>query len=166
MNEVDVKDLVSVYIHGFLHRVADLAKIWIRELQSMKLVKVQTVHNYIMSDTQLEYSPYSHILYQFLREVGVVNLAVLLFVCWSCSNFHLQCYFFYDWMWRTFVKIIYLQRKSPFAKWTFHAPSSITLMWDQGRLSCPFSSGSGPQIETLTTHMWQYLAFQHWSSVL
>lgn len=46
MEEVDVKDLVP--FHEILPDIAYLPKIWIKEFQSMKLVKVRIVHIYIV----------------------------------------------------------------------------------------------------------------------
>lgn len=155
MNEVYVKDFVSISIYGFLSKVVSLAKIWIGEFWSVKLVKVRIVHFFIMFETH--HIRHAHLTVRLRTsslegEVGVVNLTVLLlFVCWTCSDFQLNCYFLYDWTWRTFVKIVSLQRISPFPKWTFHAPSIVMRMQDEGRLSLPFSSWSGPQIQTHVT---------------
>lgn len=153
MSRGHIKDLLSISIRGLQSKVATLAKIWIGEFWSMKLVKVRTVHFFIMFDTH--HKCHAHLTVTLCTsslEFRVVNLTgLLLFLQWTCSNFHLNCYFLYDWNWRTFVKTFSLQRISPFPKCTFQAPSIAMWIRDEDRHSLPFPSGLGPQIKTLET---------------
>lgn len=148
-----VKDLVSISIHGLQSKVATSAKIWIGEFWSMKLVKVRTAHFFIMFDTHHECHAHLTVtLCTSSLEFRVVNLTVLLlFLHWTCYNFHLNCYFLYDWNWRTFVKTFSVHRICPFPKQTFQVPSIAMWIRDEDRHTLPFPSGLGLQIETHVT---------------